>query len=174
MCLSITIPLHFAEQKTRLSWAALLCGYQRALLTWRDLVEAAKIQQHTGDPVILSLAKVDKNHVWQVSELATQLAQRETRQESEIKKQWLFLSLAWVYENRLTDPDPLGTVETIYADFDYPQEMASFVRYMPVTGGYLPNNHSPAQNHQRMMDNWQRFLTHAQSEWMHTTSGKAL
>ncbi len=34
-------------------------------------------------------------------------------------------------ENRETVEDPFAVVEELYADFDYPEEIAGFVRYMP-------------------------------------------
>ena len=48
--------------------------------------------------------------------------------------------------------------ERIYADFDYPSELESFVRYMPVTDKYNPKAHSATENHARLMSKWKAFL----------------
>jgi hypothetical protein len=52
----------------------------------------------------------------------------------------------------------LGVVEEVYAEFDYPDEVASFVRYMPAGNGYDPRRHSEAENEARLYDEWNRFV----------------
>ena len=37
-------------------------------------------------------------------------------------------------------------VEVIYADFDYPYEIESFIKYMPPSDGYDPSTHSQIEN----------------------------
>lgn len=154
------IPLHFAEKKTVLNWADLLWGYRKALLTWKDLVKVAEknIMAGSDDALEIELAGVDKESVWNVAMLAEKLAERSPSSESVVKRKWLFLTLAWAYECRLELNDPLGRVEDVYADFDYPPEIESFVRYMPPTDGYVPSQHSMEENHQRLMGKWKEFL----------------
>lgn len=48
---------------------------------------------------------------------------------------WLFLVLADLWNNRDAVADPLAEVESVYADFDYPEEMQGFVRFLPVPEG---------------------------------------
>lgn len=48
---------------------------------------------------------------------------------------WLLLVLSWVLENRDEFDDPLGLVELLYADFDYPEEIEGLVRFMPLQPG---------------------------------------
>lgn len=50
-------------------------------------------------------------------------------------RRWLFLQLSALWEVRGRLADPLGAVEEVYADFDYPEVMAPFVRYMPAAPG---------------------------------------
>jgi hypothetical protein len=63
----------------------------------------------------------------------------------------LFLLLAWLYENRGKVQDPLGLVEELYADFDYPEQIAGFVRYMP------PQDPSRVGD-SYLVENWRRYL----------------
>jgi len=44
---------------------------------------------------------------------------------------WLLLVLAWVLERQDEFEDPLGVVEMLYSDFDYPREIEGLVRFMP-------------------------------------------
>ena len=61
--------------------------------------------------------------------------------------------------------DPLESIEIIYADFDYPAEIESFVRYMPVNDEYDPWAHSDAENEQRLLTHWKDYLLRAQQEF---------
>ena len=56
----------------------------------------------------------------------------------EFARKWLYLQLRAAYYERERLKDPLGVVEQIYADFDYPSTVAPFVRYMPLWPGDEP------------------------------------
>ncbi|CAH0066461.1 hypothetical protein ARC63_03895 [Stenotrophomonas geniculata ATCC 19374 = JCM 13324] len=81
--------------------------------------------------------------------------------EDEIFRRWLVAFLADAYAKRDEIADPLGEVERIYADFDYPESLESFVRYMPASDGYDPAAHSHEQNVARLFENWKRYLDSA-------------
>jgi hypothetical protein len=53
----------------------------------------------------------------------------------------------------------------VYADFEYPHEIASFVRFMPTTDGYDPRQFSKPENEKRLFDLWQKYLTAAGLEF---------
>lgn len=154
------IPLEFVQSKFSLNWMDLLWAYKRKLLTWKDLIQVAVDLVNNGSDNLLEieLAAVDKENVWKVSEVAQALADECSNSEEESKQKWLFLCLAWAYENREKLADPLGAVESIYADFDYPSAIESFVRFLPPSDGYAPAQYSQEQNHQRLMTKWNEFL----------------
>lgn len=154
------IPLQFAKSKSSLNWGDCLWAYKRELLTWKDLIQVAveRVESGSANELEIELANVHKDNVWLVSEVVQALAEQEGHSEEDIKQKWLFLCLAWKYENRESIPDPLGAVETIYADFDYPSSIESFVRFLPPSDGYVPAQFSPEQNHQRLMKMWSEFL----------------
>lgn len=154
------IPLQFAQSKSPLNWMDLLWAYKRNLLTWKDLIQVAinRVDSGSDNSLEIELAAVGKESVWKVSELAQALAKQCSYSDEASKQKWLFLSLAWVYENREKLADPLGVVEGIYADFDYPSAIESFVRFLPPSDGYAPAQYSQEQNHQRLMTNWEDFL----------------
>ena len=60
---------------------------------------------------------------------------------------------------RFNEADPLGIVEQIYADFDYPHEMVGFVRWMPAAEPVL-NEESGLQI---MYRNWLAYLSQAEN-----------
>lgn len=108
---------------------------------------------------VVELAGLSKSDVSMVGELLDRLANNSTDEDNiEAKAKWLYLQLAWLFENRLTIDDPLGEVEKIYADFDYPEDVASFVRYMPASDEYDPSMHSADENLLRLMTKWEGYL----------------
>lgn len=66
-------------------------------------------------------------------------------------RKWVYLELKAAYELRDRLVDPLGVVELIYADFDYPSSVAAFVRYMPPPPG-------AATGEGPLLERWAEFL----------------
>lgn len=154
------IPLQFVQSRSSLSWGDCLWAYARKYLSWKDLVQVAleRVENGSRNELEVELAGVSKDNVWKVSELTQALAEQGGNSEEASKQKWLFLCLAWAYENRESIPDPLGAVEAIYADFDYPSVIEPFVRFLPPSDGYVPAQFSQEQNHQRLMAKWSEFL----------------
>lgn len=73
----------------------------------------------------------------------------------DLRSRWLFVALTWLYEHRNDLLDPLQEVEILYADLDYPPEIAHFVRYMPMVG---PDLGSQAACEARLFDYWRDYL----------------
>lgn len=86
----------------------------------------------SDDPVMLELAEIDREDVTAVraSLRAVDPEDAELFPPLSVRK-WAYLELKAAYELRDRLQDPLGVVEQIYADFDYPPAVAGFVRYMP-------------------------------------------
>jgi hypothetical protein len=82
--------------------------------------------------------------------------------EDEIRDKWLYLVLAWLYEHRAEVPDPLQRVEEVYADFGYPEQLANFVRYLPMEG---PGLGSREANERRLFERWKRYIDGAASKF---------
>jgi hypothetical protein len=70
--------------------------------------------------------------------------------------------LAWFYEHRAEVPDPLQRVEEVYADFGYPEQLAKFVRYMPMEG---PDLGSREANERRLFERWKRYVDDVASKY---------
>lgn len=61
-----------------------------------------------------------------------ELVDSEQINDEQAKEKLLYLLLAWLYDNQEHYSDVLGMIEEIYSDFDYPEGMVTFIRYMPV------------------------------------------
>lgn len=155
------IPSSFLREHIRLSWRDALWGYERQMLGWSSIVDLAtdRLCEGSDEQLEIELSCLGKSEAQQVGELLRKLAASEKEEEGiAAERKWLYLQLAWLFANRANIADPLGYVESIYADFDYPNEIAGFVRYMPVTDGYDPAQHSHEDNERRLFDNWKRYL----------------
>ncbi|EPH9348967.1 TPA: DUF2247 family protein, partial [Neisseria gonorrhoeae] len=101
------------------------------------------------------LSLTNKSNIFELKPVLEDLAS-ETRGYS--PKNWLYILLNDVFHRKEEFEDPLGEVEKIYADFDYPEEIESFVRYMPPKDGYIPSNHSYEENIARLYSHWEHYL----------------
>ena len=127
------IPYGFIRDKVRMSWRDVLFGLDQQLLDPRGAIElATELLGADGHPVptLIDLANVKREeearaHVERLATCESEVAGEETRGK------WLYIVLAWILENQRDYADPLRTVEEVYADFDYPESIVGFVRYMP-------------------------------------------
>lgn len=73
-------------------------------------------------------------------------------------RKWLYLELAAVYRGRAQFTDPLGVVEQLYAEFDYPPAVARFVRYMPLQPGDQPGEEALMRRWREYLDEERKYL----------------
>ena len=83
------------------------------------------------------------------------LAAQETTTSQEVRSKWLYILLAWLYENKDMFEDPLAIVEEIYVEFDYPEEIAHLIRYMPIEEADLGSKEA---NLGRLVTRWGEFV----------------
>jgi hypothetical protein len=150
----LRIPYSFVRSRVRISWRDALFGLTNELLDPLAAIELAAEQvDERADPILVALAAGANDWVLQRVE---RLAENESpRSDDEIRDKWLYLVLAWIYENRDRFPDPLQRVEEVYADFGYPEPLAKFVRYMPMEG---PDLGSREANERRLFERWKQYL----------------
>jgi hypothetical protein len=155
--LRLSIPFEFLQNRISTSWQGIRYGLQNELLDpLAPHHMALDLIEKTQDPSAALLALATAGSRESMNELVDQLSASEPASlESDIREQWLYLALAWVYEHRTEFADPLRTVERIYADFAYPERIARFVRYMPMEG---PDLGSREANERRLFDYWKEYL----------------
>lgn len=160
------IPFQFIKERAFLSWRDALWGYEHHMIGWSGIVDLANHRLcSSSDFREIELSCLRKSNTYQIGELLRELAASEPLNSGSMsEKKWLFLTLAWIFDNRTRTNDPLGEVENIYADFDYPREVENFVRYMPVIDGYDSSQHSSEENENRLFANWEKYLDIAQHE----------
>ena len=154
------IPLQFAKSMSNLTWPDLSWAYERSIVDWKDLILFAKerLSEPNCGEFDSKIASITKDNLWRLRDLLDSLSKIDGPTEELIKKKWLYITLAWVFENREQSSEPLLIVSEIYEDFDYPNEMVPFVNYMPSDDGYDPRQHSASENKDRLMSKWEKYL----------------
>lgn len=129
------IPVEFVLRHFKPTWCDVDMGLRNAWLDSAAALEIAvqRIAANENAPhAEVMLAATEPTQTAEIAEQVQVLAKTESEDDAQrSKRRWLYLVLAWLYENRATVPDPLAEVEEIYSDFGYPEEVARFVRYMP-------------------------------------------
>lgn len=155
------VPNSFIYNCMRLCWRDVLWGYERKLVDWKFVVEIADFYVSNGsaNPLEVDLIFLGELDIQEIEiKLHFLVEQEEELLGLDSKKKWLFIALKWLFENKDRVADPLGEVEMIYEDFDFPLEIESFVRYMPPQDGYKPEEHTAQENIERIFCNWQSYL----------------
>lgn len=147
----------FVSNKTRLTWQELKYAIDRNFLPPGTAIEHALtlLSEDTNESsLIFELASL--YHDEPVHTYLDELARLEPNQDADtIKEKWLYLILDWLFTKKDQYSDPFGLIEQIYADFDYPENIATFVRYMPMDG---PDLGSIELNQARLYKNWEKYL----------------
>lgn len=155
--LSIVLKYDFVSKRVKLTWKDVLYAIERKLLSPESAIEHATIEISRNEEyhqALLDLASLYKGE--SVHPLLDDLASLEAGQdETMINEKWLYLILDWLFDNKDKYSDPLSMIEQIYADFDYPELMASFVRYMPCDE---PDLGTLELNEARLYKKWKDYL----------------
>jgi len=147
----------FQSKHTNLSWGDVLFGIKSGLASEEVAIDKALVEIGISSDTSVDVAILASEHdLFRILEIVDRLAAAEVSISiALIQQKWLYLHLAWLYQIRDLVDDPLGDVESAYADFGYPEEMASFVRYMPMVGLDLG---SREKNLDRLYGNWSAYI----------------
>lgn len=160
------VPNSFIYNCMCLCWRDVLWGYERKLVDWKFVVEIANFYVSNGstNPLEVDLIFFGELDIQEIERGLHSLVEQEDELLGlDSQKKWLFIALKWLFENKDNVADPLGVVELIYEDFDFPFEIENFVRYMPPQDGYKPEEHTAQQNIERIFCHWQSYLENVAS-----------
>jgi hypothetical protein len=153
----LSIPHGFVRGRIRMNWREVLFGLQEELLDPTAPTELAAehlAATECSDSTLIELAGLDRSE--DARTYVERLAAKESEESvQEIRAKWLWIVLGWIFEHRDEYSDPLRAVEEVYADFDYPERIAEFVRYMPSDE---PNLGSRERNEARLYGKWSSYL----------------
>lgn len=152
-----------------LTWREALWGLEHQLLDRLTIIDLAidRLIEGSDNSIEVELAALQKSEIHESGDLLRRLAVTEAAlSESEIARKWLFLRMAWIYEDKKNAGDRLAEAESAYADFGYPREVEGFIRYMPANWSYDPKSHTPEENEARLFRMWQQYLDASAHEFV--------
>lgn len=141
-------------------------GFERGYVKARDVVALATrdVAEGSSDPVLMELAALLSDETSRVPEVLGVLDDPERIHDPrESVRKWLYLELKAAYVRRGQLSDPLGVVEQIYSDFDYPPILEPFVRYMPLRAGDEPGEDALLKRWEHYLESESRSLAIAKS-----------
>lgn len=133
---SFLIPAEFVATQALPTPSELAAGFRDGWIDEEGVVGVALAEMVAGmplDEVMERLAVLLSDERDLVPDLVSELP--SGGESPADRRFWLFEALAWVFEHRADFNDPVGVVEMLYADFDYPAEIEGLVRYMPAPTG---------------------------------------
>jgi hypothetical protein len=71
-----------------------------------------------------------------------------------IRAKWVWLVLSWVYEKHSNESSVFDIIDTLYADFGYPEEMVAFGPFAPACQA----KSDPAETREEVLREWRRYL----------------
>ncbi len=162
--LNLVLSYDYVKSLLNLNWRDVLYAIDHGFFSTQAAIDyAVELIGKEQEPSqsVIALACLDKGESIHphIDELASQPSEHE---DSISQKKFLYAILNWVYEHREQYEDPLEMVEIIYADFDYPEEIAGFVRYMPVSDPVLG---SLELNRERLFNKWKDYLEKQKSRY---------
>lgn len=131
------IPAVYVVAKARPTTSEIVKGYLDGWINASDVVQLAE-KFGEGSPLGEELSLLLSYQYDDVPDLIRESAHPEAHPGKKARKIWLYLALCWVKEHEPDFDDPLRTVEMLFADFDYPDDVAPFVDFMPTPPGEEP------------------------------------
>jgi hypothetical protein len=162
--LNILLPYEYASEIIRLNWSDIFFAIKQRFMTPDAAIDHAimEVSQVDNPPKaaveLACLLKGESVHPY-IDELANE---EGNSNNDSVREKILFLALNWVYNHKELYEEPLEAVEIIYADFNYPEEIANFVRYMP---SEQPPLASAELNRERLYRNWKDYLNKKAQSW---------
>jgi hypothetical protein len=145
----------FSSNLVKLSWQEIVIAIERQIVTRQFAIDFAmdelgKLEEYPD--ALLELASLNKDG--DIHPYIDDLAKLE-KNKPDVNGKLLFVLLAWIYENKDLYDDPLDVVEDVYADFNYPSEINSFIKFMPSSD---PDLGSVEKNCARLLEKWNFYL----------------
>ncbi len=139
-----------------LHWAHLHFGLKKGFISEQGIADyICDGLTKTSPPEAYEIATLDATEHQLLRELLQALLNKDSHQiesEEEAIRPWIYLTLSYLFDNKNLADDPLESIEELYADLDYPEEIASIIRYMPLPEG-------AAGSEELLYDNWKTILS---------------
>lgn len=143
-----------ARLREPVDWADLKYAYENQLIDGQALIDhACRILSETecDNDEILAIASARETD--QLKPLIERVVGSVENTPVHARK-WALILAAYISERDV--PDKLEAIEDVYSSFDYPEELAEYIRYMPMSG---PDLGSKEANERRMLESLKNLST---------------
>lgn len=158
--------IEFDNHFNLINWSCIYWGVKEQLIGPENaVIYANKLIEKNYDadiPEIIELLIIDEVNNDNVLSLIKRMVSDKKKLENEkaISIRTLRFIILYEIQKSITDnQELLDEIETIYADFNYPSDMESFISYMPIQDDeYDTSMHSTQENEQHLIDNFNTFM----------------
>lgn len=146
-------------------WECIYWGIKEKLIDSEDVITYAdetierNPEANCSEVIeLLILDTLDRNTILSLSEKLMS-KNRKTEKGKEISVRKLRYAILSEVEYCADNKKMLDMLNDIYAEFDYPRDMAGFISYMPVNDTeYNASEHSNEENESRLIEKFKFFL----------------
>lgn len=163
----------FKQNKIKYDWKTFYMGFKLDLIKYSDIVNYAVefLTEHpeTSNQNIFQLA-------WGGDNLDYESLLVDILEDSHIndfsmdmdiwqleKRKWRYGTLAYIKIKHQEDfGELLNKITEVYADFNYPEDMDSFINYLEPKDGFIPSQYSKEENVIRLINLFNNFMNQEQ------------
>jgi hypothetical protein len=136
---TIYVPMKFIVGYEPISLGEALWACRRGIINHQAIVELAATRIGT-DPgpqqTLIDLSQLRQENETVIEELAEHVAGREKlAKEKQVEAKWLRITLAWLIANWREFSDPVGVLENVVSEFDYPDALEAINRAVAGAAG---------------------------------------
>lgn len=156
MLLEIKVPASFILEWGFPTGAELGFGFRQGWIRSRDVVDVALAKYRAGlllVPAEEELAILLADDLDRVDELAEVLEVSDQPVELRIRY-WALIALGWLFEHRAEYSDPFELIDMLYADLEYPEEVAPLSGHTPIGPGDAPGMEGILQRWCDSVEQW--------------------
>lgn len=161
--LNILISYEYVSSLVLLNWYDILFAVEEGFLLPEAAIKHAILELENNEnpkESVINLAYLENGE--SIYPYIYELGASSEQYKKESEEKFLYVVLNWIYEHKEIYYDQLEAVEIVYADFNYPEIISNFVRYMPCDYPILGT--LEACNEQ-IFENWKNFLEHQKSKY---------
>jgi hypothetical protein len=154
------ISAFFLLKKTSLSLPELQWALDRGIIGAKTVVDWARsmVAEGSEDPSVRELAAIQDVDLASVAEMLRRVPQPNPS-DDESRHKWVWLTLSWVYDRHHAEPDVFATLDALYADLGYPDEMMPFGPHAPA----YQSKEDPEEIRRKLLLEWRRYLAQGQA-----------
>lgn len=103
----------------------------------------------------VELASLNTQELFGAHELLNSLAQNNSNIKAP-SKIWIYILLSRLFENKHNYIEPFEIIDKICANFGYPEEVSTLIRYMPTTEGSATSEDQLAHNREDFLSSYEQ------------------